>query len=116
MLCRAVPLQVRDLKAGKAVDKPIYNHVSGNLDAPEKTESPNVSDSNDRGWQTAALMVSAAAAAAARRLSSCSRVGAVQQRFQGLGCAKAVWSTLASASDCRHVRSLLLGTAAFGAD
>lgn len=25
------------------MDKPIYNHVSGNLDAPEKTDSPDVS-------------------------------------------------------------------------
>merc|ERR1719217_264854 len=27
--------QVRDLKAGKSVEKPIYNHVSGLLDPPE---------------------------------------------------------------------------------
>lgn len=40
---------MRDLKAGKSVDKPIYNHVSGNLDAPEKTDSPNVGDSKNSG-------------------------------------------------------------------
>jgi hypothetical protein len=31
------------MKEGKSVDKPIYNHVTGALDAPEKTDSPNVS-------------------------------------------------------------------------
>lgn len=34
--------QVKALKEGKAVDKPIYNHVSGLLDPPEKIESPKV--------------------------------------------------------------------------
>lgn len=34
--------QVKALKEGKAVDKPIYNHVSGLLDPAEKIESPNV--------------------------------------------------------------------------
>ena len=33
--------QVKDLKAGKSVEKPIYNHVSGLLDPPEKIESPD---------------------------------------------------------------------------
>jgi len=34
--------QVKDLKAGKAVEKPIYNHVSGLLDPPEKIEAPEI--------------------------------------------------------------------------
>merc|ERR1719440_374125 len=34
--------QVKVLKAGEAVDKPIYNHVSGLLDPPEKIESPEI--------------------------------------------------------------------------
>ncbi len=34
--------QVKALKEGKSVDKPIYNHVSGLIDAPEKIDSPNV--------------------------------------------------------------------------
>jgi phosphoribulokinase len=34
--------QVKALKAGTAVDKPIYNHVSGLLDPPEKIESPEI--------------------------------------------------------------------------
>jgi phosphoribulokinase len=33
---------VKSLKDGKAVDKRIYNHVTGKMDAPEKIESPNV--------------------------------------------------------------------------
>ena len=34
--------QTRDLKEGKPVQKPIYNHVSGLLDPPEEIKSPNV--------------------------------------------------------------------------
>jgi len=34
--------QVKDLKAGNAVEKPIYNHVSGLLDPPEKIEAPEI--------------------------------------------------------------------------
>ena len=34
--------QIRDLKAGKPVQKPIYNHVSGLLDPPETIKSPSV--------------------------------------------------------------------------
>merc|ERR1712078_265385 len=34
--------QVKDLKAGKSVEKPIYNHVSGLLDPPEKIEAPEI--------------------------------------------------------------------------
>ncbi|EFN55598.1 phosphoribulokinase precursor, partial [Chlorella variabilis] len=34
--------QVKALKEGKAVDKPIYNHVTGLLDPPEPTSSPNI--------------------------------------------------------------------------
>ena len=34
--------QVKDLKAGKAVQKPIYNHVSGKLDDPEEIKAPKV--------------------------------------------------------------------------
>ena len=34
--------QTRDLKEGKPVQKPIYNHVSGLLDPPEEITSPNV--------------------------------------------------------------------------
>ncbi|EFJ49815.1 hypothetical protein VOLCADRAFT_104265 [Volvox carteri f. nagariensis] len=34
--------QVKALKEGKAVDKPIYNHVTGLIDAPEKIDSPNI--------------------------------------------------------------------------
>ena len=34
---------VKALKEGKAVDKPIYNHVSGLLDPTERIESPDVS-------------------------------------------------------------------------
>jgi len=35
--------QIAALKRGESVDKPIYNHVTGLLDAPEKIESPKVS-------------------------------------------------------------------------
>ena len=34
--------QVKALKAGQSVDKPIYNHVSGLLDPAEKTDSPKI--------------------------------------------------------------------------
>ncbi|KXZ49505.1 hypothetical protein GPECTOR_21g731 [Gonium pectorale] len=34
--------QVKALKEGKSVDKPIYNHVTGLIDAPEKIDSPNI--------------------------------------------------------------------------
>jgi len=34
--------QVKALKEGKAVDKPIYNHVTGLLDPPERIESPKI--------------------------------------------------------------------------
>eukprot|EP00958_Prasinococcus_capsulatus_P025246 scaffold4177_cov425-Prasinococcus_capsulatus_cf.AAC.3 len=34
--------QVKDLKDGKTVAKPIYNHVSGLLDPPEDIESPEI--------------------------------------------------------------------------
>lgn len=34
--------QVKALKEGKAVDKPIYNHVTGLLDPPERIESPDI--------------------------------------------------------------------------
>eukprot|EP00879_Flechtneria_rotunda_P000142 GHRR01000209.1.p1 GENE.GHRR01000209.1~~GHRR01000209.1.p1 ORF type:complete len:398 (+),score=126.83 GHRR01000209.1:57-1196(+) len=34
--------QVEALKQGKSVDKPIYNHVTGNLDAPETIASPSI--------------------------------------------------------------------------
>lgn len=34
--------QVKDLKEGKAVDKPIYNHVTGILDPAEKIDANNV--------------------------------------------------------------------------
>jgi phosphoribulokinase len=34
--------QVKALREGKAVDKPIYNHVSGLLDPPERIESPKI--------------------------------------------------------------------------
>lgn len=34
--------QVKALKAGKAVDKPIYNHVSGLLDPEEEIKAPKV--------------------------------------------------------------------------
>lgn len=34
--------QVKALKDGKSVDKPIYNHVTGKLDAPEKIDSPQI--------------------------------------------------------------------------
>jgi hypothetical protein len=35
-------LQVKALKEGKTVQKPIYNHVSGLLDAPEDTSAPRI--------------------------------------------------------------------------
>jgi phosphoribulokinase len=35
--------QVKSLKEGKSVAKPIYNHVSGLLDPAETIESPKVS-------------------------------------------------------------------------
>ena len=35
-------LQVKALRNGESVDKPIYNHVTGLLDPPEKTKSPHV--------------------------------------------------------------------------
>merc|ERR1719261_1516917 len=34
--------QVKALKEGNAVEKPIYNHVSGLLDPPEKIEAPEI--------------------------------------------------------------------------
>lgn len=34
--------QVKALKEGKSVQKPIYNHVTGKLDAPELIESPKI--------------------------------------------------------------------------
>uniref|UniRef100_A0A7R9UZQ3 Phosphoribulokinase n=1 Tax=Chlamydomonas euryale TaxID=1486919 RepID=A0A7R9UZQ3_9CHLO len=34
--------QVKALKEGKSVDKPIYNHVTGLLDPPEKIDSPKI--------------------------------------------------------------------------
>ena len=34
--------QTKALKEGKAVQKPIYNHVSGLLDAPEEIKAPKV--------------------------------------------------------------------------
>jgi len=34
--------QVKALKDGKSVDKRIYNHVTGVMDAPEKIESPEI--------------------------------------------------------------------------
>ncbi|GAB4823574.1 hypothetical protein N2152v2_010620 [Parachlorella kessleri] len=34
--------QVKALKEGKAVDKPIYNHVTGLLDPPERIEPPKI--------------------------------------------------------------------------
>lgn len=34
--------QVKDLKEGKSVAKPIYNHVTGALDAPEEIASPEI--------------------------------------------------------------------------
>lgn len=34
--------QVKALKEGKTVQKPIYNHVSGLLDPPEETTAPKV--------------------------------------------------------------------------
>ena len=35
--------QVKDIKDGKPIDKPIYNHVTGLLDPPEKIKVPKVS-------------------------------------------------------------------------
>ncbi|CAN6240734.1 unnamed protein product [Urochloa humidicola] len=34
--------QVRDLKEGRAVDKPVYNHVTGRLDPPERVVPPKI--------------------------------------------------------------------------
>jgi phosphoribulokinase len=34
--------QVKALKSGQSVEKPIYNHVTGLLDPPETTESPKI--------------------------------------------------------------------------
>lgn len=34
--------QVKALKEGKAVQKPIYNHVSGLIDDPEEIKAPKV--------------------------------------------------------------------------
>eukprot|EP00882_Tetradesmus_deserticola_P000278 GHRQ01000306.1.p1 GENE.GHRQ01000306.1~~GHRQ01000306.1.p1 ORF type:complete len:387 (+),score=201.35 GHRQ01000306.1:35-1162(+) len=34
--------QVKAMKEGKSADKPIYNHVTGALDPPEKIESPSI--------------------------------------------------------------------------
>lgn len=36
------PMQIGALKRGEAVDKPIYNHVTGLLDPPERIEPPKV--------------------------------------------------------------------------
>lgn len=34
--------QIKDMKEGKTVAKPIYNHVTGNLDDPEDTSAAKV--------------------------------------------------------------------------
>lgn len=34
--------QVKAMKEGKPVQKPIYNHVSGELDPPEEIKAPKV--------------------------------------------------------------------------
>jgi len=34
--------QVKAIKDGKPIDKPIYNHVTGVLDPPERIEVPKV--------------------------------------------------------------------------
>ena len=34
--------QTKALKEGKSVDKPISNHVTGKLDAPETIQSPKM--------------------------------------------------------------------------
>ena len=36
------PTQVKALKEGKPADKPIYNHVTGLLDPPERIDSPQI--------------------------------------------------------------------------
>lgn len=43
-VCTPVHLchQVKALKEGKPIDKPIYNHVTGLLDAPETIDAPKV--------------------------------------------------------------------------
>jgi hypothetical protein len=35
-------IQVKALREGKSVDKPIYNHVTGLIDPPEKIQAPKV--------------------------------------------------------------------------
>jgi hypothetical protein len=52
-------LQVKAMKEGKSADKPIYNHVTGNLDAPEKIESPNVSTTTHESHHIRHIAVSA---------------------------------------------------------
>ena len=37
--------QIKDMKDGKTVAKPIYNHVTGALDAPEDTKAAKVGGS-----------------------------------------------------------------------
>ena len=34
--------QIKDIKEGKPVDKPIYNHVTGLIDPPERIDPPKV--------------------------------------------------------------------------
>ena len=48
--------QTKALKEGKSVDKPIYNHVTGKLDAPETIQSPKMlvrSTCIDGAWSRA---------------------------------------------------------------
>ena len=58
--------QTKALREGKAVDKPIYNHVTGLLDPPEKIDSPRVRRAH-RQWMASAVFV----ARHGRQASSC---------------------------------------------
>lgn len=49
-------MQIAALKAGQAVDKPIYNHVTGLLDPPERIESPKVCE---EGWDGVEIEITA---------------------------------------------------------
>ena len=59
------PAQVKALKEGKAVQKPIYNHVTGALDPPENIGSPTVSALQRTGQHPSP-------AASPRELATCS--------------------------------------------
>jgi hypothetical protein len=54
--------QIKDMKAGKPVQKPIYNHVTGLLDPPEEIKAPKARRPRPRARRAAAARAAAAKA------------------------------------------------------